>query len=1275
VTSHLDKSQRDELNSIVTNLRRILTDDVSDLLEGRYGIRPDGKVEPPTALHLADDGQATRRELEQILLHFAAEDDRGRTGRERLVREAVFTHVNRLIAIRIAESLKLLPQSIAEGRASKGFRDIVADVAPLLGADNTGGYWSYLTMCGDELAADAPTLFDPRNPLLALTASPKALDQVVEVLRSAPDAIWEAADTLGWAYQFFNTKEERRQMREGGAPATSRELAVRNQFFTPEYVVSYLVHNSLGRRLMEADPTSPLIDDLSWLVDPPMTRGAALDLAEVKLLDPACGSGHFLLGAYDVLERAWHHVGVGREDAAARIVPALWGIDIDPRAAQVAAAAVIFRARRSCGRDAPLPRPSIACARSLPPIPDAELALLTPSHRHVLRELDAELQQAPLLGSLLKVETVLTAHGAFGTARSQSKGMAPLPVAEHSIAGAASIRADVLELVRRTAGNVASTPAERLTAAEADDALRFVQALSQGYDAVLMNPPFGEPVSDTRPYLKAAYPWIPTKDNNLLAAFVGRGIELCNEHGYVGAITSRTALFLSTFEAWRRQVLLGNHVLTLADLGFGVMEEADVEAAAYVLGRSPSDELSVFLRLTRDADRGPALRHVVQLAREREQDDRVTLLDTHQFARVPGARFAYRLGKLALSWITERPQLEGNGTEVRVGLQTGDDFRFVRAIWEINPRRIGRTREETMSGKCWVPFAKGGEYAPYWADIHLVVEYAGDGERIRKFEGSRPQNLQYFFRPGVTWPSRTNSAMAVRVLPSGCIFGHKGPAVLANHPLLHLAWLNSRYVRMLIDVQSAAAEETRTGGVPSRSYEVGIIQTLPSLTSWQIDESSVAFEARGLASRLAELDETYETATRFVKPVLLHEQDGALGAYWESAVEILEGYARIDRLIGQALDPARQIDDLLVESTGPLVAELPDEPVETGDATASLTRPVADAIPQATDKYGVARWINLQHQVVDRQLELAALVLNVAPRAVVRAAAGALPLPTNRVSPPEDTFSYLAGCAFGRWDVRIGRDPSRAPKRPAIFDPVPVCPPGMLVDADGLPARDPPDGYPLRLPSQRVLLDEPGHRLDVVSAVEAAAAALADSPSELLHDLEEALGHQLRDHFRRQFFKDHLGRYSRSRRKAPIYWPLYVPSKQWGLWVYAPALTRETLFAVEAAADQRLGSAIAEIRRLEGEQLQAGGRTTRELAARLEQERKLAEELRRFHSEASRIAGLGWEPDLDDGIVLCAAPLVELFPDWRAELATARRDLKRGAFDEWATVARYKAAL
>ena len=634
----LAEAERTALNLVVRRLRERLDRDLRRALEGTYGIGV-GRAEPEdeSRLSLDPDQLVARREL--VGLWHALE-----RRADLLVREAAFTHVNRLIAIRIAEALGRLPESIARGRRSSGFRQLL-EVAPLLGSDDDAGYWTYLQLCAGELAHDLPRLFDPRNPLLALRPPPSAVDDLVALISG--DALgpahddgpaWAAPDTLGWTYQFFNSDEERGEMRRAHPqPQDSWELAVRNQFFTPDYVVGFLVHNSLGRRLVEAG-FDELATELEYLVDPPAAAGASLDLSAVRVLDPAVGSGHFLLGAYDVLERAWELRGVEPAEAAPAIVASLWGIEIDARAAQVAAAAIVFRARRH-GPDGDLPAPNVICARSVPGGKEGRATLLASvdaSQHDFLAELIDALDRAPELGSLLKVDELLTGETArrmtFGGGRQRASRKRPgAPAASLVDAGiesgalhVATLVEQVLARAQAAADRVTSTPEERVLAADGRDALRLVEALSRRYDAVLMNPPFGEPIPATKPYLKAAYPWVPTKDSNLLAAFVGRGLELCNPGGYVGAITSRAGMFLTTFERWREEVLLGNDLTVLADLGHKVMHEALVEAAAYVVrpGRARHDRPATFMRLLREppARRPEALREVCERLRRGDAD-------------------------------------------------------------------------------------------------------------------------------------------------------------------------------------------------------------------------------------------------------------------------------------------------------------------------------------------------------------------------------------------------------------------------------------------------------------------------------------------------------------------------------------------------------------------------------------------------------------------------------------------------------------------------------
>jgi hypothetical protein len=1286
MSAALDAGQRARLEQIVSRARRILEDDLSSELAGRCGIDADGTIAPEASLHLDGSALTDRREIVAVAEHLRSEGASKAAAVSRLVRETVFTHLNRLIAIRIAESLGLLPPSLADGRASRGFRDLL-EAVPLLASDTAGGYWTYLRLCGDELASDVPALFDPRNPLLALAPSPRAVDELVELLSDpAAATLWTAPDCLGWVYQFFNTRDERTAMREGSpAPQDSRELAVRNQFFTPRYVVDFLVQNSLGRRLVEADPDTPLLGDLPLLVDPPTEKRTSADLREITVLDPACGSGHFLLAAYDLLEQAWLHRGVSPEEAAPAIVRSLWGIDIDPRCTQVASAAVIFRARRS-RPEGSLPRPNIACARAISPTAaclDEVLQALPTIERGMLERLVELLADAPVLGSLLKAEDELSAG-----IKAAFIGGPAIPGTFADVLPAEDVQRaedELLAGLTMLAHTVEATPAQRLFAAESGDAIRFVQALQGRYDAVLMNPPFGEPVPSTKPYLRTAYPWLPTKDSNLLAAFVGRGLELCKPAGYVGAITSRAGLFLTTFEDWRTQVLLGNRLAAVADLGFGIMEQALVEAAAYVVGAGKPDSghPAAFIRVLRDTDRPAALTAAVANARAGRPDGRIFRVNVDDLRGVPGSPVAYWMAPSIRRLFTELPSFGQKAADVRQGLATGDDFRFVRAFWEVPPARIARTRDETFQGKRWSPFAKGGEYSPYWDDIHLVVDYENDGERLRKFDGSVIRNPRYYFRAGLTWPLRTASGFSPRALPSGCVFGHKGPGIFphSESSLLLASWLTSRPGMALLASLLPAADDT-TSGTASKSYEVGHIQRLP----WPGERISVNGRARlqWLAAEATEAraaqDATDETSRRFVAPAGLRltiadAAEERLEASENAALRAIEIADEADRLIAAELGLDAVARRYLDEELGPHVARYPDGAPDADRLARWYGSDIESLVDEAT-KAAIGHVTATKTYVADRRLELIAHGLGVSPRSIVQARR------ESQLSPPgqvrqvaEDVLSYLMGCVLGRWDIRLGLASAQDAPSLGTSEPVPLCPPGMLIAPDGLPAKEAPVGYPFGLPPARLVLDEHGHSWDVEEALLRAAASLWKDPAQQLADVAKALGRRtLRECIRRDFFKSHLRRYSKSRRKAPIYWPLYVPSGTWGVWVYAPGLSRETVFAVTRAAADRLDAAEREIQRLQRERDSGGaGRSARQVASALEAEERLAGELRRFRDEAERIALLGWEPDHDDGTLLCAAPLAGIFPAWR-DAAIARREIKAGNYP-WAAVSRWAGEL
>jgi hypothetical protein len=1175
----LSKPDRDAIARAVQRLRALFEEEFTRQATGRFGLHTDRRaaaepggnalspedpeaalrpwVEPVEALALTPTQVVQRAELVGAIAYLRREGLDGGAAVTRLIREATFTATNQLLAVRVAEAVSVLPQVTAQGRQSSGYRDLVRDLFPLLAQDSDEGLWTCIQICGDELGATVPLLFDRRLPTTAFVPDRTCVDDAIAIINDpAVAAAWGEPEALGWAYQFFNKKDEREQMREeSSAPRDSRELAVRNQFFTPRYVVDWLVQNTLGRRLRQAGYDL----DLPLLVGEVGDR-IPLKLEDVRVLDPAVGSGHFLLGCYELIEQAWKTQRVSPAEAAPHILRSLHGVEIDPRASQVAQAVLVLRALQVAPRTG-LEPPTIATARALPAAPDVRrevFAKLSANARDIADELNDVLEQAPTLGSLLKVEQRLDA--AFRRALHSPK------LDEHDVTFD-RLEKDLFNALDEIAQRADASPGDRLFAADARDAMRFVHLCQVRYDIVLMNPPFGEPVPETKSYLEATY---KTSAVDMYAAFVNRGIGLLNEHGYLGAITSRTGFFLTTFEGWRSKLVLPR-TLALIDLGIGVMHDAMVEAAAYALAAEPHHHQASFRRLQDYPDKSSAVYEGTDKPFVRRPDD---------FTHIPGSPAAYWLSPQLLDIFRETRTLNSSpNVEVRQGLATADDFRFVRLWWEIPASEIGR-------GRRWVPFAKGGEYSPYYSDLHLVLDWENNGRRIRDFTRSKGQSesrritsQSHYFRSGLTWSRRSQKGFSVRPVPAGAIFGDKGPMVFVPFDRADdldrlMAYLNSGLAAALLEAMVAFG-----------SYEVGAVVRLPS-----VDPGTEAIRlARELtAIRMAEC-ESSETDHLFVSAWAGRQSEPS-----------------------KARELSRQVD----ESVSHVVGE------ETAARPLSATYPTS--------------WFNEDYS-------------------------------TPRFPSAHQELSYLLGAAFGRWDIRIASGASKPRPMPAPYDPLPLACRGMLVDEGDLPLLKPSDSYPLKVPSNRLLCDEPGHPSDVVEAIEDAIEFLefASAPPQIVLHREVK---DLRRYLRGRFFVDHVRDYSASRRYAPIYWYLAVPSREWGLWVYAPALSREMLFAIAGSARDKLQRLRDQARQLHDRRPDTADRAVIE---RVEQVESLAGEIEQFAEHAEKVAQSGWKPDLNDGLILCAAPLEPLFADdvWRQRVAQYRKDLETKKYP-WATVQR-----
>src|SRR5579884_930486 len=302
----MDRETRNAIQRATQSARTLLEREVAEQLEGVYDIRIDGTIPGDPGVHLDEVQRLIRAKLVAAVGHHKK---LGRTQAEAVRdfhREAAFTILNRFVALKMMEARGLVQECVSRGDESSGFGEF-SGLAPGLVQLADRGYRLYLESIFGEIGQEVGILFDLRDPPSLIWPRRQALTELLELLNaSALSVVWGDDETIGWVYQYFNTEDDRRRARYDAAgkpkaPENSRDLAVRNQFFTPRYVVRFLTENTLGRRWLEGcDYGSRLLDRWEYLVRLPNAseRRPATDPRDLKVLDPACGSGHFLLYSF-----------------------------------------------------------------------------------------------------------------------------------------------------------------------------------------------------------------------------------------------------------------------------------------------------------------------------------------------------------------------------------------------------------------------------------------------------------------------------------------------------------------------------------------------------------------------------------------------------------------------------------------------------------------------------------------------------------------------------------------------------------------------------------------------------------------------------------------------------------------------------------------------------------------------------------------------------------------------------------------------------------------
>ncbi|MFO0590900.1 MAG: BREX-1 system adenine-specific DNA-methyltransferase PglX [Polyangiaceae bacterium] len=1380
---------RNALSRVVAACRRELggdrkkkdAGDIGATLEAPYGFDPRTGVPRPMEqmTHLRASQRTTAEMLREWHRHLAtsaagaSEAERARAAYDEMKYEIGYTVVHRLCALRMAEERGILRESVRAGIGSEGFRVYMRLADTALGSSEDA-YPVYLNRLYDELSSELPSVFDRRSAASLITPTPRALGAVLAAINSADILdLWQEDETLGWIFEDYNDADERKEMREHDAPRNARELAVRNQFFTPRWVVEFLTDNTLGRLWFElTGGRTSLAEKCRFLLKPEVSDSPSpRDPRSFRVLDPACGSGHFLLYVFDLLETIYLEAWEGRvhrsdawtplweefadEAALKREIPRLilahnlHGVDIDPRCIQEAGLALWLRAHRSWNKQGwkAKERPAITemhlvAARALPNDEERKKRLRERLNPPFLGELvDKLFAKIGEMGVLLRAETavadtVASLKKRYVAWKHEQRGKSGVLFAEfdqprqttleefaevQAVADDEGFWREAEDKVLAALGSLAEEEEEkehyrsRLFAEAVRHGVEFFDISRIKYDVVLMNPPFGEPTESTTDVLSGAY---PNASSQLDSMFYERTLEMLASGGLVGAITKRAWLTLPSLSSLRQRIAQHiGHIVVAADLGYGALN-AKVETAAIVVGSGADpSRSSTWVRLVKTRRKSDIL---LEALRAGSAHRSVSVVNAKRFDRLPAFVFGYWMSDSLVSRYAESATFEGVGGNAKVGAESGDDERFIRAASEVAANTIGL-------GSRWLRIAKGGEYRPYWDDVHLVIR--GSEPHPTSSVGWRRGSVDWFGQPGVTWQQRTNFRLSPRALPLACAFGHKGPAAFAPEGTSTgalLATLNSTasFLLLLPRLQTTDFSPSSI----SKSYEIGLVRELPwpSLGNGSLAQlDKLAREAVEIV-RLGQIedDDTGESVVAFaIPPVLLPLSDGTCASSLPAATSARVA-AREDRVSRLAAIQA-EIDDIVARAYGfserdrqvmdeelePPLASLPGtEPIdEQVFKTSYLTKEALDGarLPGGLDAEMDVRVEHRRKKQVKLRDEATLCRLFQAPPARIAEARRSLRLlrkeDLHRAA--ADIVSYAVGAAFGRWDVRLAAHPEWIPTFRDAFDPLPPCPLGQLVNAEGLPAtehriaseawlaarnhptdlpKDPTQTweiqageYPLSVAWDGLLLDDSLHDEATVRPAGTFLARVSAVLDHLFgaarldweHDLCDALGVASLDVWLREpkhFFADHLDRYSKSRRQAPIYWPLSTPSGGFVAWLYAPRFDSRTLPTLV----NRLRPHVETLRD-EREILQRDKKSppkeTQDWLRRLE--REIAER-QGLHDDLDRLLRWGYEPHPDDGFVVSAAPLHFAFrwAKWRDSLTETWAALQKGDLD-WAHLA------
>ncbi|MEC1738410.1 BREX-1 system adenine-specific DNA-methyltransferase PglX [Bacillus mojavensis] len=1163
--------QKKAINRTILKCREMLEKDIENRLV-TYGILMDEPWIEKDKLSLSDEQEQVYKDLRDAI---AKEMKGGLSEKEALIsyiREVTYTYLNRIAALRVMEVRGLMEEVLVQkeeySNRSYGHRNFFEIAREFCKSQSDEGLSYFISLIFKEVSADIGLLFNIDDEYSIIGPSNHALVEIIRLLTTDIDEeSWQQDEIIGWIYQYFN-EEEKEKVFKNKKKFERLDIPPATQLFTPDWIVEWIINNSLGKAHRDMKSGE--------------NRGKSIN--EIKLLDPSCGSGHFLVKAFDLFYQYYIEDGYPKEEIPFLILKNnLYGIDIDARAIQLTALILYIKVRVSL-KETGIKEITENIEMNLV-VADAillngeRLQKLKKQFEHnstVLNMIDIiyeEFKDTRLRGSLIQPEKKLKPLMEEYIQQKKKELKKDIKqIDEHDLfAGMDYFEQEQNESVLTksekelfnyleqiyTQAIQANDINNLLFANEARKSVRLLNTFMQKYEIVVTNPPYLGKQSmdeDLNNFLNNNY---LDGSNDLYSAFILRCLDFVAENGFVGMITQNTFMFKPTFEGLRLRILDTCHVNEFVHLGpraFDDISGEKVNTAMFVLQLSNKNARSLFINLTNYKNSKDKQK---ELFNSYTSGSNKFCVSQENFKLIKGAPFVYWMTDFDKNIFKSYLPLDNKSKDPiafsRKGLTTGDDTKFVRFYWEVPHEKLGIE---------WKYLSKGKEYVRWYESFNRIVFWKNNGEAIKNFKNDKGKlrsvirSANFYENSGMTYGMNSTNGFAGRILPEDVIISANGPGIFGNKLTTNylLGLLNSEFGNRIFNLLA-----------PLLTINISDVDKFPIKVPNQSIQKSIENLVEEIIPFAKYLESLDETKPDFSLPNLLIKK----GKNLTNSYNLYKDYITLVHKVINSIEST--IDNIIYD-----LYQVPDSLREYKFNNnyldyASLAKDVLAAYSNSNSNLDLLNSLNSKMEISFKNFEESVF----------------------------DLFSYFIGIIFGRWSINT-------------------------------------NGTELSRNNGIIHLNHQFIEEDIFDLIESFFDE--DSFEDIVEkELPNVFKKDIYEWFIKDFFTYHVSKYE----KRPIYWHVCSPNKKFNALLYYHSLTSDTLYKLKNNHLKPMLDNSKEDLNFYREKMKTeeDKKLAKQFEKRVLELEKQVNDLEIFNKQIDEILATGYTPDIDQGVLYNITPL------------------------------------